>query len=67
MSDVPLVISLGLIADLEKLKKRRRRRRGGSAIRGRAITPSAHRTHPLFWFNPIRHPLKLQLFSGKPD
>lgn len=57
---MPEVISLSLIGDLEKLEK-------GTAIRGQAITTAAHKTHPLFWFNPIRHPLKLQLFSGKPD
>lgn len=57
---MPEVISLSLIADLKKLEK-------GTAIRGQAITTAAHKTHPLFWFNPIRHPLKLQLFSGKPD
>lgn len=60
VSDVPEVISLSLIEELKKIKKR-------TAIRGQAITTTAHKTYPLFWFNPIRHPLKLQLFSGKPD
>lgn len=58
VSDVPVVISLRLIAG--EIKKR-------TGIRGQAIRPSAHKTHPLFQFNPIRHPLKLQLLSGKPD
>lgn len=58
--DVPAVISLSLIEELKKLKNR-------TAIRGQAVTTTAHKTYPLFWFNPIRHPLKLQLFRGKPD
>lgn len=66
VSDVPLLISVSLIADLKKLKKKQKKK-NNSAIRICAITPSAHKTHPLFWFNPIRHPLKLQLFSGKAD